>query len=179
MMAVFAISLVFNEPEDNTQMQHQRGQKEFSRHLRIAYPQGTAFRATNGLLQNCWRGLTQDFQGQVVKRLTNLDAEGGLGRTKKQKQLKRPVVISPRIHPLVPQKRLQRSAGWQIIKQGHGDPGGSHACFFAGKMPTALSPLPAGIRQFAIAKNGVVAPCNSVGRRTGQYPAEFFWQAAS
>jgi hypothetical protein len=46
-------------------------------------------------------------------------------------------------------------------------------------MPTALSPLPAGIRQFAIAKNGVVAPCNSVGRRTGQYPAEFFWQAAS
>jgi len=100
-MAVFTIRLMFDEPENNSQVQEQRRQEEFAGHLRIIYSQRTAIRTMNRLFQSRRHLCVQQFNGHFIKWLANLNAKSRLWRTKKQKKLEKLVIIRPRINPFV------------------------------------------------------------------------------
>src|SRR5260221_4475823 len=73
LMAMFAVTLVFNETEDDPQMQDHGRHDEFSRHLRIVDLQRTARRAMQRLVQNRWRRRPQEFAHVGKKPFSHLN----------------------------------------------------------------------------------------------------------
>ena len=108
-------------PEDaknNTQMKRHRGQKKFSRHLRIADAQRTAERTMNRRRQNDRRVriFVQQTNGRAEGVCAHLHPEGRVGRTHKQQELEWFVMVSPRLDPAGFQKHFQLLPLGQALK---------------------------------------------------------------
>lgn len=96
-MAVLTIGLVSDDSKNDPQMQKQRWQKKFSRHLRITDPERLALRATNRLFQNRRFSFSQQFFRKFMGMVPDLDPIGRPGRAQKQQHLQHLVIVRPGI----------------------------------------------------------------------------------
>lgn len=123
-VATFAISLMMNNAKNNSQMQHDRGQNKFSRHLRILHGKRAAGRAMNRPLQNCrgFRSAVQKFRRRPEHISPNFHPIRYARRTQKQKASEQLVVVSPRLKPVVFEKHFQSLPVVQVLKNRYVDP---------------------------------------------------------